>query len=74
MGLLQRTISTLQHEFSMKDLGQLHHFLGMQVQHTPSGLFLSQRQYMIDILDRAGMYVQLQALLHSCGYESKTLC
>ena len=55
MGLLQRTISTLQHEFSMKDLGQLHHFLGMQVQHTPSGLFLSQRQYMIDILDRAGM-------------------
>ena len=55
MGLLQRTISTLQHEFSMKDLGQLHHFLGMQVQHTPSGFFLSQRQYMIDILDRAGM-------------------
>jgi hypothetical protein len=39
----------------MKDLGQLHHFLGMHVQHTPSGLFLSQRQYMLEILDRAGM-------------------
>jgi hypothetical protein len=53
--LLQRIISALQHEFSLKDLGQLHHFLGMQVQHTASGLFLSQRQYMLDILNRAGM-------------------
>jgi hypothetical protein len=53
--LLTRTITTLQQEFSMKDLGQLHHFLGMHVQHTPSGLFLSQRQYMLEILDRAGM-------------------
>ena len=53
--LLHRTISTLQQEFSMKDLGHLHHFLGMQVQHTSSGLFLSQRQYMLEILDRAGM-------------------
>jgi hypothetical protein len=53
--LLRRTITSLQKEFSMKDLGELHHFLGMQVQRTPSGLFLSQRQYMIDILDHAGM-------------------
>jgi hypothetical protein len=55
LSLLQKTITALQHEFSMKDLGQLHHFLGMHVQHTPSGLFLSQRQYILDILDRAGM-------------------
>jgi len=41
--LLRRTITSLQKEFSMKDLGELH-FLGMQVQRTPSGLFLSQRQ------------------------------
>ena len=53
--LLRRIIGTLQQEFSMKDLGELHHFLGMQVQRTPSGLFLSQRQYMVDILTRAGM-------------------
>jgi hypothetical protein len=39
----------------MKDLGELHHFLGMHVQRCGSGLFLSQRQYMMDILDRAGM-------------------
>jgi hypothetical protein len=39
--LLRRTISALQQEFSLKDLGLFHHFLGMHVQRTPSGLFLS---------------------------------
>jgi len=39
----------------MKDLGELHHFSGMEVQRTGDGLFLSQCQYMIDILNRAGM-------------------
>ena len=39
----------------MKDLGELHHFLGMEVQQRGDGLFLSQRQYMLDILARAGM-------------------
>ena len=53
--LRQRIIAALQREFSMKDLGELHHFLGMLVQRTSCGLFLSQHQYMLDILDRAGM-------------------
>jgi hypothetical protein len=39
----------------MKDLGPLHHFLGMRVQHWPDRLFLSQHQYVLDILDRPGM-------------------
>jgi len=30
-GLLRRIILALQREFSMKDLGELHHFLGMHV-------------------------------------------
>ena len=42
MDLLRRIITALQQEFSMKDLGELHHFLGMHVQRTASGLFLSQ--------------------------------
>jgi hypothetical protein len=37
MGLLHRIITALQTEFSMKDLGQLHHFLGMHVQRRPNG-------------------------------------
>ena len=30
--LLQSVISSLQREFAMKDLGQLHHFLGVTVE------------------------------------------
>jgi len=39
----------------MKDLGELHHFLGTHVRCCGPGLLLSQRQYMLDILERAGM-------------------
>mgnify|MGYP000891389624 CR=1 FL=1 len=53
--LLQCTITALQFEFSMKELGELHHFLGMHVQRRGSSLLLSQCQYMLDILDRVGM-------------------
>ena len=40
--LLERVISYLQQEFAMKDLDQLHHFLGVTVETRPSGLFLHQ--------------------------------
>jgi hypothetical protein len=53
--LLRRIIASLQHEFAMKDLGQLHHFLGVSVTRSSAGLFLSQRQYILDILEHAGM-------------------
>jgi hypothetical protein len=53
--LLQRTIVALQREFEMKDLGPLHHFLGITAERWPKGLFLHQRQYAIDILEQAGM-------------------
>jgi hypothetical protein len=53
--LLHRTIVALQREFAMKDLGPLHHFLGITAERRPQGLFLHQRQYTIDILERAGM-------------------
>ena len=53
--LLQSVISSLQREFAIKDLGQLHHFLGVTVEPRSSGLLLHQRQYALDILERAGM-------------------
>jgi hypothetical protein len=53
--LLRCTISALQREFAMKDLGPLHHFLGITVEHRPDGLFLHQRTYMLDILKRTVM-------------------
>jgi hypothetical protein len=54
--LLKRTIGALQREFAMKDLGPLHHFLGITAEHRPHGLFLHHHQYAIDILEQAGMY------------------
>jgi len=53
--LLRCIITALHQEFSMKDLGDLHHFLGVAVQRCSAGLFLSQRQYTLDVLERAGM-------------------
>jgi hypothetical protein len=41
--LLQCTITALQREFAMKDLGPLHHFLGITSERRPKGLFLHQK-------------------------------
>jgi hypothetical protein len=53
--LLHRTISPLQQEFTMKDLGPLHHFFSITIKHRPDGLFLHQRTYTLDIIKRAVM-------------------
>jgi hypothetical protein len=53
--LLHSIISSLSAEFSMTDLGELHHFLGVNVHRNTSGQFLSQQQYTLEILDRANM-------------------
>jgi hypothetical protein len=53
--LLCQTISALQREFTMKDLGPLHHFLGITVERRPDGLLLHQRTYTLNVLKRAVM-------------------
>jgi hypothetical protein len=53
--LLNHLINQLWSEFAMTDLGSLQHFLGVSVQRTNAGLFLSQAQYATDILTRANM-------------------
>jgi hypothetical protein len=53
--LLQHIIDRLHSEFAMTDLGDLHDFLHMSVTRSSDRLFLSQRQYALEILRRAGM-------------------
>jgi hypothetical protein len=53
--LVTNFIQLMQSEFSMKDLGPLHHFLGIEIQPTIDGLHLSQTHYAITILERAKM-------------------
>lgn len=53
--LLTWIVTTLHREFSLRDLGGLHHFLGVSVTRTSHGMLLSQRQYILDVLDRVGM-------------------
>lgn len=75
IAILQRTISALQRELTMKDLGQLHYFLGIAVEHRPHDMFLQQRMYTLELLERAGMLdckpcstpVDTQAKVSSAG-------
>ena len=39
----------------MKDLGQIHHFLSIEISQTSDGLHLSQSHYALTILKRANM-------------------
>ncbi|GJX70161.1 ribonuclease H-like domain-containing protein [Tanacetum coccineum] len=53
--MLQQVIASLHQEFSMTDLGSLNYFLSISVTCDSSGMFLSQRKYAIEILERAHM-------------------
>jgi histone deacetylase 1/2 len=47
-------LKDLEMEFALKDLGELHYFLGNDVKNS-DGLVLSQEKYAEDIIKRAGM-------------------
>ena len=42
-------------EFDMKDLGELMYFLGIEVIRTSQGIWLLQRKYVLDMLQKYGM-------------------
>ncbi|KAI5328775.1 hypothetical protein L3X38_028172 [Prunus dulcis] len=53
--LVAKFIQLLATRFSVKDLGSLHYFLGVEVLPTATGLFLSQQKYIHDLLVNAKM-------------------
>ncbi|GJW57399.1 ribonuclease H-like domain-containing protein [Tanacetum coccineum] len=53
--LLHHIISSLHSEFDMTDLGALNYFLGISVTRDSTRMFLSHKQYAIELLERAYM-------------------
>nr|XP_048337001.1 uncharacterized mitochondrial protein AtMg00810-like [Ziziphus jujuba var. spinosa] len=53
--LLYQFVAKLDNTFSLKDLGPLHYFLGIEVRRTSLGMHLSQATYINDLLSRIGM-------------------
>jgi hypothetical protein len=48
-------LKNLEKEFALKDLGDLHFFLGIEVSSINEGILLSQWKYAMDLVKRAGM-------------------
>ncbi|KAM1286779.1 hypothetical protein ACFX2J_000788 [Malus domestica] len=53
--LISQVIKELTTEFEMKDLGNLHYFLGLQISHTDEGLFVSQSKYITELIDKVDL-------------------
>lgn len=48
-------LKDLNEEFALKDLGDLHYFLGIEVHRIREGVLLTQEKYTSDLLKRVGM-------------------
>lgn len=55
LSVLESLKSKLTATFSIRDLGALHYFLGVEVVKHPHGIILSQQKYLRDILKAADM-------------------
>lgn len=53
--LINEIVQRVSQSFSLKDLGELHHFLRIGVSKTTQGLHLSQERYIKDLLHKAHM-------------------
>ena len=52
---IENVKTLLKQEFDIKDLGELCFFLGIEIVRTKEGIWLSQRQYALDMLSKYGM-------------------
>jgi histone deacetylase 1/2 len=48
-------VKELNKDFAIKDLGDLHYFLGIEVKKIQNSLLLTQEKYAMDILDKVGI-------------------
>jgi hypothetical protein len=62
----------LKQDFALKDLGDLHNFLGVEVRKDTEGIVLSQEKYARDVLTRVGM-MNCKALATPLSASEKTV-
>ena len=55
MKMLSEFKNSMMKEFEMTDLGELHHFLGIGVQQSKCGIFISQEKYASQVLEKFNM-------------------
>ena len=53
--LVEQIKAALCQRFEMTDLGTLHFFLGLEIQQTPGGMFVSQQRYVLELLEKFQM-------------------
>ncbi|XP_030479071.1 uncharacterized mitochondrial protein AtMg00810-like [Cannabis sativa] len=74
-----QTKENLSVRFQVKELGELKHFLGFEVDQTKEGLFLCQQKYAKDLLQRFGMLeckpisTPMEANVKLCAHAGKDL-
>ncbi|KAM1254549.1 hypothetical protein ACFX2G_029491 [Malus domestica] len=74
-----QTKENLSVRFQMKELGQLKHFLGLEVDRTQEGIFLCQQKYAKDLLKKFGMLecklisTPMEPNAKMCAHEGKDL-
>ncbi|GKB35767.1 cysteine-rich receptor-like protein kinase 8 [Tanacetum coccineum] len=61
---IQSLKSQLNSTFHMKDLRDLHYFLGLEVTKVDSSLFISQKKYTLELLKEAGVMTSKPNKLH----------
>lgn len=54
-GMFDKFKKSMMTEFDMSDLGLMHYFLGIEVVQSDAGIFVSQKKYAQEILDRFHM-------------------
>ncbi|XP_062114249.1 uncharacterized mitochondrial protein AtMg00810-like [Humulus lupulus] len=76
---IRQTKENLSVRFQMKELGELKHFLGLEVDRTEEGLFLCQQKYAKELLQMFGMLeckpisTPMEANAKLCAHEGKDL-
>ena len=70
---ITRFIASLSHRFSLKDLGDLTYFLGIECTRTASGLHLTQERYIADLLHRTNMKNAKSVATPLCSTSNLTL-